>query len=263
MQPQISGKTDIYRNTKSVLCQFRWDIRSKVEISFSVTWSFSPAAWILRTRLPNVQENTFILSAPWNVHLPNRHLISLAVWNPDINASHPSEAAGSSRQSHIVIQVAFQVHCFSPLRFHSFTDLTSKATLLTFKRIFTFSADKESPQNLHFLCSVLFLSVCLCLSGSLLHGSVLLLSSYLLQLLQENPEVFWGSSSSITWVCPRGNNQEFTPTRWSLTKAPLKVEVEWLWIQRSRRLSHPALVCFVFKWVKSCSYRHYFCFSFL
>lgn len=173
-------------------------------------------------------------------------------------------------ESHIVIEVAFQVSCFSPLHADSFTDLTSKAALLSLKRcwvgIYTFSADKESPQILHFLCSILFSPVCLRVSRSLLQGSRLLLSSSLLQLLQENLEVFQCSSFSITWVCLRANNQEFTPTHAGVMKAPYSAHSSWslcfydyelllMWIHRSSRLYGAVLVLFLFKWVQNCSYR--------
>lgn len=82
---------------------------------------------------------------------------------PEIPTSIPRSQQGCERlaaESHIAIQVAFQVSCFSRLHSDSFSGLTSKDALLSSKRrrvgIYIFNAYKEPPQILHFLCSILF-----------------------------------------------------------------------------------------------------------
>lgn len=217
-------KTYICRNTKGILRQFWWNIWSKAGDFLWHHLIFEPCCMNSLHTPPQRAEHLHPSSCECALAcVPSQQAPyfsdRLESWHQCLA---PQQGCGQlAAESHIVIQVAFQVSCFLLLHSDSFMDLTSKAALLSLKRrrvgIYTFGADKESPQILHFLCSI---RCCLRLSGFLLQGSMLLLSSYLLQLLQENPKVFQGSSFSITWVCLRANNQEFTPTHGGVIKAP-------------------------------------------
>lgn len=94
------------RNTKNILRQFWWNIWLKPRDFLHRHLIFKPCC-MNSLHAPNQRagENLHpvLLNALWHVCPPNRRLISLTVWNPDINASHPSEAPSGSRQSHTLL----------------------------------------------------------------------------------------------------------------------------------------------------------------
>lgn len=126
-------------------------------------------------------------------------------------------------ESHIVIQVAFQVSCFSPFTFWFIlgSDLKSRCFVL----------EEAAGGDLHLQCRQrvssdlpFFVPSCSCLFvcayPSLFERQHDASFPAIFQVLQENPEVLQGSSFSITWVCPRANNQQFMPTHGRVNKAP-------------------------------------------
>lgn len=206
----------IYRNTKKAFCVNFGEISGqKLEILFAVTWSlreFSAHASPTCRRTPSSWARPGMCALPTG---------GLFLWQFEILTSMPCTPArlraARGRVTHCYSS------CFSSsLLFLAFTfwfihgsDLKGRSFALEEDLHLQRRQGVSSDPPLFMFCPVLA-----CLSGSLLHGSLLLLCSHLLQLLQENPEVFRGSSSSITWVCSRANNQELAPTHGSAIKAP-------------------------------------------
>lgn len=160
-----------------------------------------------------------LLNAPWPVCPPNRRLISLTVWNPDINASHPSEAVGGSRQSRTLSFKFLSRFMFLAFAFWFIHGSDLKRRSLVLEEALGGDLRLQCRQVVSSDPFLMFHPVLVCLS-------VLCPAPYCKAARCSSPASFSSSarripscSSSITWVCLKANNQEFTPTLGGAIKA--------------------------------------------
>lgn len=123
--------------------------------------------------------------------------------SPDVNTSNPARLRAAARRTHTLLfeSLSGLLVCRLYVQIFHFiqgSDLKSCSLLLEEAPVWDLTLQRRRGVSSDLTLYVPFCSFPLVLSGALLQSSRFLLSRYLLQLLQENPRVFQGSSSSTS-----------------------------------------------------------------
>lgn len=169
----------------------------KLQVFSRPTRSMGPVVRSLCTNFLKVLENTFILSSSLCL---DRCVLPIP---PDINTSNAARLRAAARRTHTLLFKLLSrllVSRLYVLIFHSIqgSDLKSCSLLLEEAPVWDLTLQRRQGVSSDLPLYVPFCSFLLVLSGSLLQSSRFLLARYLFQLLQENPGVFQGSSSSTS-----------------------------------------------------------------